>query len=122
MRAAVLILVLAAGSPAVAQPILGQPYFELNLSHDPVLNGQAEAARQRDIAVDARLTRMEAQGQANAALANIAAARVNPGLPTVRLGAYAKPPIIDVSQLPRIPDATLAASNARILAAANNHH
>jgi hypothetical protein len=122
MRAAVLILVLAAGSPAMAQPILGQPYFGLNLNHDPVLNGQAEAARQRDIAVDARLTRMEAQGQANAALANIAAARVNPGLPTVRLGAYAKPPIIDVSQLPRIPDATLAASNARILAAANNHH
>ncbi|THD64613.1 hypothetical protein [Phenylobacterium sp.] len=122
MRAAVLILILAAASPAAAQPILGQPYYGLTLNRDPVLDGQAEAARQRAIGLDARTTRLETQGQTNAALANIAAARVNPGLPTVPLGAYAKPPIIDVSQLPKIPDATLAASNARILAAANNRH
>jgi hypothetical protein len=111
-------LILAA--PATAQPIAGHPFEALTFAHDADRSAAALAARDRDVAVGAQLNLLQTESQTDRALGNIAAGRVNPGVPTIPFNPKAPPPRIDPSQLAEMPDATLAASNARIRAAADN--
>ena len=115
MRMFVLVLALVIAAPAAAQPLLG-----FAQTRDAWTWSDANAARNRDIALTNELAVLQARVQAEQALSNLAVARINPGLPTVPPGSGAPPAIIDVSQLASIPDAELAASNARVRAAADN--
>jgi hypothetical protein len=115
MRGLVILLMLAAAGPAAAQPYLG-----LQLSRDAQAAADAQAARSRDIAVTNELSALQAHAQTDQALANLQAARISPTVPTVPFNPKAPPPVIDPRQIASIPDAALAASNARIRAAADN--
>jgi hypothetical protein len=64
------------------------------------------------------LSNLEAQVRTQQNLANLQAQAISPKLPPVPQGGVA--PQIDVSGLASIPDPTLAASNARVKAAAEN--
>jgi hypothetical protein len=115
MRPSILILVLAAAAPAAAQP-----YGAIVLNHDAEALAAREAARQRDIAVTNELSRLEAQAQANQALAGLAAQRATPSIVILPRAPGAPPPKIDLGQLAQIPDAVLADSNAKVRAASQN--
>jgi len=58
--------------------------------------------------------------QTSRALSDIDALRTRPTVPTVALGPHAPASRIDTSKFATIPDAELAASNARVRAAADN--
>ena len=116
MRALIVLIALACAAPAAAQP------DALILQRDAELQAQADQARRRDVELTNRLSTLEAQQQTNQALSDIAAMRQRPSLPTI-YDPNAEPP--RVAPLPpgalvSIPDATLAASNARVRAAAAN--
>ncbi|THD50682.1 hypothetical protein [Phenylobacterium sp.] len=115
MRVLIAGLVLVAAAPAAAQP-----YFGLAQSLDAQRAAEAQAARNRDIALTNALSALQARQQTNESLAALAAARVSPAVPTVPFNPKAPPPKIDMSQIVEIPDATLAASNARAVAASEN--
>lgn len=115
MRALIIPLLAALATPAVAQPLR-----DLTLAQDAQRTAEARAARTRDIAVTNDLATREAGDRTDRALSNIAAARVSPPVPTVAFNPGAPPPKIDPSQMVQIPDAALAASNARVRAAAGN--
>jgi hypothetical protein len=115
MRAFILIATLCAASPAAAQS-----YGGLALQHEAGRIADAQAARSRDIAITNDLSTLQSRVQTNQALSDIAALRVSPVVPSVALGPYTPPPKIDTQQLASIPDATLAQSNANVLAAAAN--
>jgi hypothetical protein len=120
MRAAIAVFAVLLATPAAAQPIAGRPFQALTFAHDADRSAAALAARDRDVALSAQLNLLQTQDQTDRALGDIAAGRVNPGVPTIPFNPKAPPPRIDPSQLAEIPDATLAASNARIRAAADN--
>ena len=105
-------------SPAAA----AQPYRDLTYAQDAQRNAEARAARDRDIALTNELAVMQATAQTERALANVAAATARAPVTPLALDPHAPPPMIDISQLAEIPDATLAASNARARAAADNRH
>lgn len=115
MRALVVILALAAASPAAAQAYRG-----LAQAQEAQRIADAQAARSRDIATTNELSTLQAQVQTNQALSDVAALRARPAVPTVPFNPAAPAPRIDASQFASIPDATLAASNARVRAAADN--
>jgi hypothetical protein len=115
MRAFILLAALCAATPAAAQGYRG-----LALDHEAGRIADAQAARSRDIAITNDLSTLDSRVQTNQALSDIAALRVSPTVPTLPLGPYTPPPQIDTRQLASIPDATLAQSNANVLAAAAN--
>jgi hypothetical protein len=115
MRGLALICMLALAAPAAAQP-----YRDLAWARDGQAAADAQAARNRDVTLTNDLAVLQAQVQSDRALANLQAARGAPVVPTVALGPNATPPVIDVSKLASIPDATLAKSNAAVRAAADN--
>jgi hypothetical protein len=117
MRALIVLIGLACAAPAAAQDT-----WALTVQRDAELQAQADLARQREVELNNRLSTLEARQQTDQALRDIAAMRQQPPLPTiydpnvppprrapVAAGAYAS-----------IPDAALAASNARVRAAAAN--
>ncbi|HZZ69086.1 MAG TPA: hypothetical protein VFE18_13015 [Phenylobacterium sp.] len=120
MRVAVAVSAVLLATPAAAQPIAGRPFQALTFAHDADRSAAALAARNRDVALSAQLNLLQTEEQTDRALSNIAAGGVNPGVPTIPFNPKAPPPRIDPSQLAEMPDATLAASNARIRAAADN--
>jgi len=115
MRALPIVLALSLAGPAAAQPRLG-----LGLARDAQAAADAQAARNRDIAVTNEMAALQARLQAEQAVSSLQAQRNTPVLPTVALGPKATPPVIDVSKLVSIPDATLARSNAAVRAASEN--
>jgi hypothetical protein len=118
MRVPVILLTLFLAGPAMAQA-----YLPLQQSRDAEAFAAAEAARARDIAVSNDLAAMQARLQTEQAVSNIAAARAAAPAPPPLRGATrpgAPAPVIDATKLVSIPDAALAQSNARVLAAANN--
>lgn len=115
MRALIALAIFAAAAPAAAQPYLG-----LTQSLDAQRSAEALAARNREIALTNELARVQARLQANETLARLAAAREPPTVPTVPFNPKAPPPKIEMSQMVQIPDAELAASNARAVAASEN--
>ena len=115
IRAAIVVLALAAAAPAAAQD-----YLPLTWAQDAERNAAAAAARQRDVQLTNDLSRLQAQAQTNQALADIAALQARPVVPSVPASPNAPPPVIDVSKLASIPDAALADSDAKVRAAARN--
>ena len=115
MRALIVCLICAAATPAAAQDYLG-----LTMARDAERVAAEQAARLRDITITNELSRLDAQVQTNRALNDLAAMRASPALPTIPQDPRAPPPVIDASKLVQIPDSILAASNARVRAAAAN--
>jgi hypothetical protein len=122
MRTLILLLIPALLVAGSAAPAAAQVYRDLAISQDALRAAEARAARNRDIATGNELSVMQAGAQTDRALNNIAASRIAAPLPTVPSNPAAPPPKIDPAQLAEIPDATLAASNARAVAAAANRH
>jgi hypothetical protein len=115
MRAFLVLLSLAMTGPATAQP-----YLDITQARDAQAAADALAARNRDVAIANELAVMQARAQADQALANLQAQRIAPVLPAPARAAAGPPVVIDTSKLVSIPDAILAASNARVRAAAAN--
>jgi len=115
MRAVILVVALAAAAPAAAQDYRG-----LAAAQEAQRIAEAQAARSRDIVTTNELSTLQAQMQTSQALSDIGALRARPAVPTVPLGRYTPAPRIDTSKFATIPDAELAASNARVRAAADN--
>ncbi len=115
MRSLVILLVLSVAAPAAAQPLR-----DLTYAQDAQRAAEAQAARDRDIALTNQLAVMQATARTQETLADIAAARIAPPVLSAPSDPSAPPPRIDPSQLADIPDAILAASNARARAAADN--
>ena len=115
MRALLILAVLSLAGSAAAQPDFG-----LLQARESQLAAEAEAARLRDIELTNRLSVLDAQLRTEQALRDLQAMSQRPA----PLAAYgvpgAPPPMIDTSALASIPDAALAASNARVRAAASN--
>jgi len=116
------LLVLAVVLAAAAVPAAAQDYRGIGLGQEAQHIADAQAARSRDILNTNQLSTLQAQVQTNQALSDIAAARARPAVPTIPLGPYTPAPKVDASKFASIPDATLAASNARARAAAENRH
>ena len=117
MRAVIVLLALSIAAPAAAQDA-----WALTMQRDAELHAQAQLARQREVELNNRLSTLEATAQTNQALSDIAAARQRPDLPTI-YDPTAPPPrraAVPARGYASIPDATLAASNARVRAAAAN--
>jgi hypothetical protein len=107
MRALILVLALAAAAPAAAQtPFANQLQFD-------TLQTQAELDRQRNISQENQLSAFSAQLQADQAIRDIQLQRALPAqLP--RADPNAPPRVLDMSQLPSIPDSVLATSNQAV--------
>ncbi len=118
MRALIVLACLAVAAPAVAQP----DTLALSLQRDAELQSQADLARQREVELNNRLSTLEAQQQTNQALHDIDALRQRPPLPTIYDPNAAPPRVAPFAPdaLVSIPDDALAASNARVRAAAAN--
>lgn len=116
MRALIVLICLACATPAAAQ------LNPLVLQRDAELQAQADQARRREVELSNRLSTLEATQQTNQALSDIAAMRQRPPLPTI-YDPNAEPPraaALPPGSFASIPDDTLAASNARVRAAAAN--
>jgi hypothetical protein len=113
------IAIVALTSVMLAAPALAQDYLALTQARDAERIAAEVAARQRDIALTNEISVLQARLQSEQALSDLAALRPRPALPTVVLDPKA-PPKIDLSRLASIPDATLADSNAKVRAAADN--
>ena len=119
MRVLIAVLALATLASAV-EPAAAQDLLALTLARDADHFAAEQAARQRDITLTNDIARLDAQMQTNQALAGLAAQQARSVSPPVPRDPNAPPPVIDVSKLASIPDAELAASNARVRAAAQN--
>lgn len=120
MRIHIARLVLIGLAAAIATPAAAQNSLALTLARDADHFAAEQAARQRDITLTNDIARLEAQAQTNQALAGLAAQQARSVSPPVPRDPNAPPVVIDVSKLASIPDAALAESNARVLAAAKN--
>jgi hypothetical protein len=116
MRAFILFAALCAATPAAAQGYRG-----LALEHEAGRIADAQAARSRDITITNDLSTLQSRMQTDQNLSDLSVLRARPTVPTITPPPNALPPTIDISKLASIPDAELAASNARVVAAANNH-
>ena len=124
-RTLAVLLAAATASPAFAQSPLGRPlppapYAGLQRNNDAVLSADRLALRQREVALQNQLAAEADRARANQAVGDLKAAVARPDIPTVPYNRKAPPPVIEMSQFAEIPNATLAASNARALAASQN--
>jgi hypothetical protein len=115
MRALIALALFAAAVPAAAQPHLG-----LTQSLDAQRAADAQAARLHERALANELSVLQARLQTDETLARLTAAQPPPAVPTIPFDPKAPPPVIEMSQMVQIPDAELAASNARAVAASEN--
>jgi hypothetical protein len=116
MRAPIVLALLT-----IAGPVAVQPYLGLAQVRDGQLWADVQAARNRDVALANELAALQARAQSEQAVSHLQAQRVSPALPSPAVSdAAARLPVIDTSKLASIPDAALAQSNARVLAAAAN--
>jgi hypothetical protein len=120
VRALVLILSLAAASPAAAQRVGVPPATlpQLQIQQNAI-QAQTDLARQQQVGLQNELAARDAQLRADQAVANLQAQvrlpQVNaPDVYAISAGA---PAPVDQGAFPQIPDAALAASNQRVLAA-----
>ena len=115
MRALIVLLALACATPAAAQS-------PLTIQREAELQSQIDMNRQNNINLHNRLSTFEAQQQTNQALDDIAAMRQRPSLPTI-YDPNSPPPLraaVPPGAYASMPDSVLAASNARVRAAAAN--
>jgi|KBSMisStandDraft_5_1062788.scaffolds.fasta_scaffold195323_3 hypothetical protein len=118
MRALIVLLSLACAAPAAAQI----DTYTLTVHRDAELQAQADLARQREVELNNRLSTLEARQQTDQALSDIQALRQRPTLPTIYDPDAPPPPraAVPAGAFAAIPDDVLAASNARVRAAAAN--
>jgi hypothetical protein len=116
MRTSLAILFLLASSA----PAAAQPFHDLTIAQDTQRAAEARAARERDIALTNQLSVTQATARTQQTLSDIASGRIASPVVSAPIDPKAPAPKIDASQLVEIPDATLAASNARARAAADN--
>jgi hypothetical protein len=117
MRTLIILMCLAWAGPAAAQP----DSLALTLQRDADLQARADLARQREVELNNRLSTLEARQQTDQALRDIDAMRQRPPLPTIYDPSAAPPAAaVPAGAFAAIPDAALAASNARVRAAAAN--
>jgi hypothetical protein len=118
MRTLIILVCLACAGPVAAQP----DGLALTLQRDADLQARADLARQREVELNNRLSTLEARQQTDQALRDIDAMRQRPAPPTI-YDPNAAPPraaAVHDGAFAAIPDAALAASNARVRAAAAN--
>ncbi len=115
MRVIAVLIVLAGGGPAAAQPYLG-----LALARDAQAAEDALAARNRGVALTNEWAVLEARLQFDQALAGLQAASINPPA-IVILPSNLDRPTPTASSFASIPDEALAKSNAAVRAAAANY-
>ena len=118
MRSLIILASLACAAPVAAQT---DPMM-LSLQRDAELQAQANLARQREVELTNRLSTLEARQQTDQALSDIAALRQRPAMPSI-YDPNAPPPErapVPAAAYASMPDAALAASNARVRAAAEN--
>jgi hypothetical protein len=109
-----------AASPAAAQP-LQNPSFQQHMDDQlraSELQAQQEMANRQAVIQQNRLTVLEAQVRTQQAIADVQAQAGSPRLTPPPQGGAA--PNLDPGRFASIPDAALAASNARVKAAAEN--
>ena len=116
MRNLIILAALGLATPAAAQN-----YRDLALPQDAAREAEAQALRNRDIAITNELSTLQARVQSEQALSDLAAMRARPTLPAILIGPHTPVPKVDPGQFATIPDATLAQSNERVRAAAGNH-
>jgi hypothetical protein len=112
---------LAAGAPALAQP---PPSLALQQSmsdgHRALeLQGQQDLAARQSVLQQNQLTVLDAQIRTQQAIEDVQAQMRTPQVAPPAGGVG---PGLDAGRLVSIPDSRLAASNARVKAAAANHH
>jgi hypothetical protein len=111
-----ILLGLAAAGPAAAQSPGFRQQMDLQMQTD-MLRAQQDLAARQQLLQQNELFRLEAQQRTQQSLSDLQAQTRSPQLAPPPASPY---PSIDVSGLASIPDATLAASNARVRAAAEN--
>jgi hypothetical protein len=111
----------SAASPACAQPLQPPSLRDgLDAANRAVaLQAQQDQLARQAVLQQNQLTVLEAQIRTQQAIGDIQAQSREPQIPPPPSGAA---PILDTSQLASIPDSRLAESNARVKAAAANHH
>jgi hypothetical protein len=114
------ILIAALAVTAINGAAAAQPYRGLTQSLDAQRDAAAQAQRSRDIATTNDLSVLQSRVQTDEALSGLAASRGTAPGPAVPLSPNFVPPKIEMSQMVQMPDAELAASNARAVAASNN--
>ena len=110
MRALLLIAILAPG------PVVAQDLRALNMAADAQAADQADAARRREVELTNQLSVLNARLASERALSASQAGGLSPRLPVLD----PKAPPASAPTYVQIPDAALAASNARIRAASEN--
>jgi hypothetical protein len=118
----VLLLALGFASPALAQiaPVPGFPVSPIT-PQDSGLMALQEMQRQQLVQQQNQLMSLEAQMRAQQAMADVRTMSIAPRLTPPDTTPGHTLPNIDTSQLASIPDAALADSNRKVVAAANNH-
>ena len=104
----------AMGAPALAQSLQATMDAQLRASE---LQAQQDMAARQAVIQQNQLTVLEAQIRAEQAIADVQAQGRSRRPPPLQGGAR-----LDADQFASIPDDRLAASNARVKAAADNHH
>ncbi|HEY8004711.1 MAG TPA: hypothetical protein VIE16_10815 [Phenylobacterium sp.] len=122
MRASIALTLLAGVTLLATGPAAAQAYRGLALAQEAQREADAQAARSRDIALTNELSTLQARVQSTQGLSDLAAMRAPPATPIVPRPPGAPSPRIDAGQFASIPDAELADSNAKVRAAADNHH
>jgi hypothetical protein len=112
-----ILLGLAVAGPAAAQSPGSRQQLNLQMQTD-MLRAQQDLIARQQLLQQNELFRLEAQQRTQQSLSDLQAQTSAPQLaPPPANGPY---PSIDVSGLASIPDSTLAESNARVRAAAEN--
>lgn len=113
----------ALAAPAWAQPLQQQTLPRQSLQQqgladlrDAQLRAQLNMANRQAVIQQNQLSVQDSQIRTQRSLDDIQAQSYVPTVPPLSAGA-----VIDPGQIATIPDATLAASNARVKAAADNH-
>jgi hypothetical protein len=119
MRAAILVLALAAAAPAAAQVPSYSPTPFSDQARINELQAQQDLARQRAVEQDNQLSTLDAQIRTEQAIQNIRRQQALQPLPAP--DPNAPPPVLDTSKLATIPDSTLATSNEAVREASRPH-
>jgi hypothetical protein len=118
MRRLVLLLILFAATPAVAQDAAGLAALRMR---EMELNTQQDLSRARAVALENQLSTLDAQVQTNQRLQDLQAHNLRLQLPAPVVPVHPLDPAsLNPGLYPSIPDDALAASRARIAAASRN--
>lgn len=113
------------GPLARAQPLQRSPALQQSMDDTRraiELQGQQEQATRQSVLLQNQLTVLDAQIRTQQSIADVQAQMQTRQVTPVHPSPAGAAPSFDASQLVSIPDDVLAASNARVKAAAANHH